>query len=192
MVERLRVCKKCHETKDTGAFPKGRACCRQCENERGRQWRAANPEKQHACDASWRTRHADALRAKKKSWYAENQQHLLARRRTYYAEHIDAERARNLAWNTANPDKRREFRDSRRKRIQSVFVERVRLPVLVERDRGRCGICGTPVVRREMSVDHILPLSKGGEHSYANTRLTHLRCNISRSNSGAAQLRMLS
>lgn len=61
----------------------------------------------------------------------------------------------------------------------------------VERDRGRCGVCGLPVRAADASVDHILPVSKGGAHSYANTRLAHLRCNKVRGNRGPAQLRML-
>lgn len=28
------------------------------------------------------------------------------------------------------------------------------------------------------SIDHIQPLSKGGRHSYINTQLAHLHCNL--------------
>ena len=70
------------------------------------------------------------------------------------------------------------------------FVERVNIAVLVERDKGRCGVCSKPVPVKQRSIDHILPVSKGGAHSYANTRLTHLRCNVLRNNRGAAQLRL--
>lgn len=65
------------------------------------------------------------------------------------------------------------------------------MTVLVERDRGVCGICRKPVAPAERSIDHILPLAEGGLHSYANTRLTHLRCNVRRQHRGIAQLRLV-
>jgi len=84
----------------------------------------------------------------------------------------------------------REHGHRRRVLQRNGFVERVYLAVLVERDKGRCGVCSKPVPVKQRSIDHILPVSKGGAHSYANTRLTHLRCNVLRNNRGAAQLRL--
>ena len=28
------------------------------------------------------------------------------------------------------------------------------------------------------SLDHVIPIARGGEHSYANTQIAHLTCNI--------------
>jgi 5-methylcytosine-specific restriction endonuclease McrA len=59
------------------------------------------------------------------------------------------------------------------------------------RDGWQCGICRKPVSRRakwpdpaSASLDHIKPLSEGGEHSSANAQCSHLRCN-SRKQAGA-------
>lgn len=53
---------------------------------------------------------------------------------------------------------------------------------LYERDRGVCGICREPVTKlngpMRPSVDHIIPLSKGGLHVAANLWLAHYRCNL--------------
>lgn len=64
------------------------------------------------------------------------------------------------------------------------FIEDVGLGYLYERDRGICQLCNQPVdlslVRPDPmspAVDHIIPLSKRGEHSKANTQLSHLGCN---------------
>lgn len=46
-----------------------------------------------------------------------------------------------------------------------------------ERDGWRCGLCGGHVEPEDASLDHVVPLSKGGEHSYANTQCTHWKCN---------------
>jgi 5-methylcytosine-specific restriction endonuclease McrA len=41
------------------------------------------------------------------------------------------------------------------------------------------------------SLDHILPLSKGGTHEPRNVQLAHLGCNVRKYNSGVDQLRLL-
>ena len=46
------------------------------------------------------------------------------------------------------------------------------------RDGGRCVYCSAPAT----SLDHVVPLSLGGDHSYANTRCSHWICNIRRGN----------
>jgi len=60
---------------------------------------------------------------------------------------------------------------------------------IFERDGWCCGICSKPVDptlaypdRLSASLDHIVPLSLGGAHTRANTRLAHLWCNVSRGN----------
>jgi len=75
----------------------------------------------------------------------------------------------------------------RRAKQKDAFVEDVILSILYERDSGACGICEKPVDRSLLypahlssSIDHVLPISRGGEHSYANTQLAHLGCNISK------------
>ena len=49
--------------------------------------------------------------------------------------------------------------------------------MLLERDDGECGICGEDVDPFSFSIDHVLALADGGDHSYANTQAAHLRCN---------------
>lgn len=64
------------------------------------------------------------------------------------------------------------------------FFQLDRLQIF-ERDEYVCGICSLPVDRAAKapdpdspSLDHIIPLSKGGDHSEANTQCSHLRCNV--------------
>lgn len=54
-----------------------------------------------------------------------------------------------------------------------------------ERDAWICGICSDPVDPaidwpdpRSRSLDHVIPLVHGGEHSFDNAQLAHLECNI--------------
>lgn len=40
-----------------------------------------------------------------------------------------------------------------------------------------CGICGRPILDGEASIDHIVPLSRGGTNDLDNLRPTHEACN---------------
>lgn len=103
-------------------------------------------------------------------------------------------RRNNEAWRTANPgahrrhyadhelspeevDARHVRRHAWRARQVGTFVEDVHKLVLLERDDGVCGICGGDVDPLNFDIDHIVPLSRGGEHSYANTQTAHPICN---------------
>lgn len=73
---------------------------------------------------------------------------------------------------------RRSYESARRARKRGNFVENVDLATLWERDRGVCHICHLPAERWNWHMDHIIPISRGGEHSYANTAVAHPGCNL--------------
>jgi 5-methylcytosine-specific restriction endonuclease McrA len=61
---------------------------------------------------------------------------------------------------------------------------------LAKRDGWVCALCIGPIDWRirgdrylEPTVDHVVPLSKGGEHSLANAQLAHWTCNAAKRNS---------
>lgn len=62
----------------------------------------------------------------------------------------------------------------------NVTLERV-----IKRDGGICQLCGKPVDTTSAgrarlyypSIDHIIPLSKGGGHTWNNVQLAHMICN---------------
>lgn len=60
----------------------------------------------------------------------------------------------------------------------------ITLPKLFVRDEGRCRICGRQLSFNEdpngkyyPSIDHIIPLSKGGKHEWNNVQLLCRKCN---------------
>ena len=46
---------------------------------------------------------------------------------------------------------------------------------------GTCAICGNPVKYKKMTIDHIVPLSKGGTNGMDNLQLACKRCNLMKS-----------
>lgn len=62
-------------------------------------------------------------------------------------------------------------------------VDSIQLHKVYERDKGICGICHTLVPSNKASLDHIVPLSRKGTHTWDNVQLSHVRCNKSKGDS---------
>jgi len=71
----------------------------------------------------------------------------------------------------------------------------VNLTYLIERDGGRCGLCHKLVRDKKgpmrPSIDHIIPLSRGGTNTLDNVHLAHYRCNLSKGNRGGNEQLLL-
>lgn len=85
-------------------------------------------------------------------------------------------------------DRRRKNHQARRARKKGAATG---APVIrskiAERDGWRCHLCGERVGKtlawphpRSASLDHVVPLSKGGAHDPVNVRLAHLACNTAK------------
>jgi len=105
----------------------------------------------------------------------------LERRRERAAEM--PHRERHAATQKANDARRRA-------RVKAATIEVFKPREIFDRDDWRCLICGTPIPSvvvwphpQSASLDHIVPLSKGGSHSRSNTRCTHLACNLAKGSS---------
>lgn len=141
--------------------------------------------------AAWREADPQRVKELNRQNYQRYREDRLAAARLYRETHRDEIRQAARAYGKAHPDVVWRSDANRRARERSAFIEAVDRARIYDRDRGKCGICGKAVNREEASVDHIIPLSKGGDHSYVNTRLAHIRCNLARGNRGAAQIRMM-
>ena len=90
-------------------------------------------------------------------------------------------RERTPAWNEQRRARWKARFAAKRNAVSEVIVYQ---DVFV-RDRWICGICGTsvdPLLEYpdpfSASLDHVIPLSKGGTHTYSNVQCSHLRCNV--------------
>lgn len=90
--------------------------------------------------------------------------------------------ARRDKWRVDNPEKQRELgrrdRATRRARELGQFVEYVDPTVVWDRDAGICHICKEAADMDDWHLEHVVALARGGEHSYANTAVSHPSCNL--------------
>jgi 5-methylcytosine-specific restriction endonuclease McrA len=174
-----RVCRSCEQTKPLDQFAKGQRECRACRSVRG---------------ARYRTEHADKEADRHRRQYAENRENLLPKhrawRRAAYAR--DPERfreERRERWRRLTPDERQAYYarnqevralhwSLRRARLVGTKTEPVRRGEIIARDNRTCYLCqATDLLDADIHLDHVIPLARGGTHTYDNIRVACAPCN---------------
>ncbi len=140
--------------------------CKECRKARIRAERAADPE---------------TFRERGRRSYQAHREAYIARARQWQRENPEAVARRSRKWAQKNPDKVRDYVNLRRARLMASGVEKIDRVRVFERDGGRCHICGELVSTEKFELDHLVPISKGGSHTYANVRVAHPSCNRRRS-----------
>lgn len=70
----------------------------------------------------------------------------------------------------------------RARRLGIEFDDTITLVEIFKRARGICHLCNKWVQPRHASLDHLMPVSRGGLHVWTNVGLTHLKCNLRKGN----------
>jgi len=68
--------------------------------------------------------------------------------------------------------KRRQLREDAAQRGARIDPD-----AIYDRDNGLCYLCKLPVARELATLDHVIPLAKGGKHAESNLRTAHRACN---------------
>lgn len=97
------------------------------------------------------------------------------------------------SWKCMNSKQMSKKRNAKR----TTFIEEVPYIYIYNRDGGVCQLCNKKVHKKHLhphlmcgTLDHIIPASKGGEHSRKNVQLAHLTCNCVKNNAMVGQLRL--
>lgn len=162
-----------------------RDATRDQEHERRKVQRATFQEKTKARDLAYRISHREHLREYARE-YREN----------------NRERCRNLGnkWAHLNPEKASDSRKKSfaKRRGAGVRTEKISSVEIYNRDRWICQLCKKKVSRKlafpdpmSPSLDHIVPVARGGAHEKKNVHLAHLVCNMRAQVGGVKQLRLI-
>lgn len=115
-----------------------------------------------------------------RAWYGNNRERHRELSRRWKAEHLERDRELKARWQREHPKQRAEAERRRTVRLRDGRIEKIDPWEIYKRDGGRCHICGRRVAKKDMSLDHLVPVSKGGDHVRTNVRLAHLACNVRR------------
>jgi 5-methylcytosine-specific restriction endonuclease McrA len=135
----------------------------------------------------------EAKNRRARAAYAADPTQSIERAARIRATRTDEERAREIerarAWRASAGyfEAKRTGDAIRRARKAGVRVEKFANTEVFDRDGWTCGICLEPIDPAlawpdpmSVSLDHVVPLSKGGDHSRANCQAAHLVCNVSK------------
>lgn len=178
MTENSKLCTKCWRLKDFSAFRKAkggrfglRADCKECQADQRRE-HFKNPEVRAAFNAwqkDWAVKNPDLIKKSKKRDYEKNK---------------EARTATQNLWKQENKDKINSYSQKRKaKKLHNGYESYERIHVFV-RDCWTCQICFELVDDTlqypdpySKSIDHIIPVVRGGPDTFDNVQLAHLVCN---------------
>lgn len=183
--------------------------CKECAKAKTRQWAKANPCRQKANGRASYLATSDKYKQRAKLWALNNAEKRRAIRQKSANKRREANRLRRNVQSRfrywKNVEKSRKYslkcaklfkerhpdihrirsRSSKhRKRALALGVNSgpVSFTKIVKRDGMKCHICRKLVALPYLQFDHVIPLSKGGEHLEENIVVTHAACNRSKSN----------
>jgi len=160
-----------------------------------RKFRATHPDSARTASAKYRATHPELVREIAAKYRAEHPDRLRLYTAAYKARHPERRRASLARYRAANPEKVRAWKNAsaarnpetvlakgarrraRKKDATGSGVSRIEWRNLL---RGSLGLCAYCFKRKKLSMDHIVPLARGGEHDVANIAAVCVSCNGSK------------
>jgi 5-methylcytosine-specific restriction endonuclease McrA len=199
-MENYKTCSKCSQTKLINLFSNKKtgkygvsAICKTCDAIQGKKWRENNPDRKKQSDRNWQINNKSKKRESQRRWEQKNAEKEKMRKRLYYLENKDEFRKKNKIWSKNN----REKENAKKKRWRENNPERVRIEyskrrsllakngtyLVTQKDlkklnKNLCFYCKKTDVK--LTLDHIIPVVKGGRHSIGNLVFACQSCNSSK------------
>lgn len=163
-----KVCRRCHVPKPLEAFPKrnrgsrdGRASyCTKCNRLRYKNYREADPD-----------RIRSQTRKRQKLYKQNNPEKVLESQAKYRKRNRDKINVKQREYACNNREKIRDLKNSRRRRMGPADAKTLDYIQTLRKDP--CSYCGKP----GGTIDHIIPISKGGKNHWSNLTAACRYCN---------------
>jgi len=195
-----KTCFRCKQTKTFDEFRKHKdrsdglsSNCKVCDRASEKNWRKnnkelkasydrayrlANPESVRERQRRWEIKHAEKEKARKHAFYLENKQLWAERTKIWALNNPEKENAKKRRWRANNPEKALQERHKYRKRLKENGIYEISqkdLKRLINAD-----VCYYCEKRCKLTLEHIIPVSRGGRHSIGNLVMVCPYCNSSK------------
>ncbi len=158
--------------------------CVECVSVYNRQYRQDHVEEIAASAQVYRDGHRAELAEKSRQYYAthreERKVYNQSRRdedreysRQYRLDHLEERREQSRQWKRDNPKRNCAYEQRRQARKANATIGEVDIAVIYERDKV-CIYCGSD---KDLTVDHLVPLARGGPHQQDNLAVACRSCN---------------
>ena len=165
-----KSCKRCGQSKPITEFNKNsqnrdklNTCCKECKRSEHRERYAKNPERYKGYQKKYYRNNSDRVAERHLEWVNKN--------RNYLAEYKKQLKAKNRSRYT-------EYENARRSRIAKSGNYQITDKELKKLYASPCVICG---IKQSITLDHIIPISRGGRHSIGNVQPLCKSCNSRKS-----------
>ena len=138
-------------------------------------------ERQRLASQRYNAAHREEKRAYQKAYgkayYAAHRKEKRVSDKAYYAAHREEKKASAKAYHAAHPDIGRagEARRRARKIALPSMLTAPQWQAVVVAYKGKCAYCGAKP--KKLTIDHVLPLARGGHHTTENVVPACLPCN---------------
>jgi 5-methylcytosine-specific restriction endonuclease McrA len=151
-----------------------RGNCKQCESAYNKEHHARIADKLRKYNQQWEQSHAEYRREYRRKWRSENPDKVKENHRRWIAE--------NPERNAAKERNRRAKKRASQGRHSAQDVKEQ-----LKRQSNRCYYCNCKMVAKRgypnsQTVDHVIPLDRGGRNSPDNLVIACARCNFSKNN----------
>ena len=191
-----KTCTKCQVEKSTDNFYLNRGKymvrCKECVAIVGREYYLKNKPEIATKRAVYQAAHRKEQYAHTKAWRKRNTEKMKEAGRRQYAQNAEHRRKVKSAWAMANVEKIKAYQEKYRlnhlpqvaekahryrakKRLNGVY--KVSDKELIRLYSSPCIACGTT---ERVTIDHIIPIARGGTHSIGNLQSLCLKCNSSK------------
>ena len=158
-------------------YPADERRCRECARLRSAAWNERNPEKCKAAFRAWYERNREKHNAATVAWQEANREKYNAAMRAWQKANREQYLAWRRAWRESNPERVAAIRHAWRARTcgaEGMFTADD-WATIKDRQQGCCALCG---FHRKLTVDHIVPLSRGGSNFASNIQGLCISCNV--------------
>jgi len=166
-----KVCTKCFVESPVDNFYRNNNQCKECKKAYSKAWAKANPDK---VKKSWQ-------KSNKKAWQQQKQDpEYMTKKAIYFKANSEKRTARAKAWNQANRTKYNlHVANSHLKRK---VAKNARAFKILDKEYRKlynspCFFCGT---KEKITMDHVIPISRSGNHSIGNLQPLCRSCNSSK------------
>lgn len=185
-------CSRCHEIKPVSDFSvygskskqPGRiySRCRACECAKAKTYYHEHHDEVRTSRNAWYAEHRDEQRIAKREVYQANREQAIERQANYNKAHRAEQASYACKWNREHPAERHQNHLRRRERYRNApgYSTPAQIMARVEYHGWRCYYCGVLLDRSTLTLDHRIPLSRGGSNWPANYVPACMFCNVSK------------
>lgn len=155
----------------------------EAEHARSRKYAKEHPEKAQERWQKWYPEHVEEKLTYCHQWYLDNTEQHRESCARWVKENYDRYQESRRAWKIENPEKCRTYWHNRKARIKGNggTIPTDLEEILFEQQEGLCYLCGDLLYDRfndPPSIEHKIPISRGGPNTIENIGLAHLSCNV--------------